>query len=128
MPDTPGLPCSRRAALCCAVPHQVAPICVYTSGKGSSAAGLTAAVVQDANSREFFLEVRRAGSPSTARHSTTASCTAQHGWRRGHMAGYTGTPLRTPQADGSAACLTALTCPGDPLTRPSPAGWRHGAG
>lgn len=38
---------------------QVAPICVYTSGKGSSAAGLTAAVVQDASSREFFLEVRR---------------------------------------------------------------------
>lgn len=37
---------------------KVAPICVYTSGKGSSAAGLTAAVVQDANSREFFLEVR----------------------------------------------------------------------
>ncbi|KAF8067409.1 MCM5 [Scenedesmus sp. PABB004] len=35
---------------------KVAPICVYTSGKGSSAAGLTAAVVQDANSREFFLE------------------------------------------------------------------------
>jgi DNA replication licensing factor MCM5 len=34
---------------------------VYTSGKGSSAAGLTAAVVQDANSREFFLEVRQAG-------------------------------------------------------------------
>jgi hypothetical protein len=31
---------------------------VYTSGKGSSAAGLTAAVVQDANSREFFLEVK----------------------------------------------------------------------
>jgi hypothetical protein len=30
---------------------------VYTSGKGSSAAGLTAAVVQDASSREFFLEV-----------------------------------------------------------------------
>lgn len=30
---------------------------MYTSGKGSSAAGLTAAVVQDANSREFFLEV-----------------------------------------------------------------------
>ncbi|WIA33295.1 hypothetical protein OEZ86_006435 [Tetradesmus obliquus] len=35
---------------------KVAPICVYTSGKGSSAAGLTAAVVQDASSREFFLE------------------------------------------------------------------------
>ena len=35
---------------------KVAPVCVYTSGKGSSAAGLTAAVVQDAGSREFYLE------------------------------------------------------------------------
>ena len=35
---------------------QVAPIGVYTSGKGSSAAGLTASVVRDANSREFYLE------------------------------------------------------------------------
>jgi len=35
---------------------KVAPISVYTSGKGSSAAGLTATVVQDANSREFYLE------------------------------------------------------------------------
>eukprot|EP00198_Chlamydomonas_reinhardtii_P000640 XP_001689975.1 minichromosome maintenance protein 5 [Chlamydomonas reinhardtii] len=35
---------------------RVAPIAVYTSGKGSSAAGLTATVVQDANSREFYLE------------------------------------------------------------------------
>ncbi|GIL54329.1 hypothetical protein Vafri_9903 [Volvox africanus] len=35
---------------------RVAPIAVYTSGKGSSAAGLTASVVQDANSREFYLE------------------------------------------------------------------------
>ncbi|MEW5314783.1 MAG: hypothetical protein WDW38_006253 [Sanguina aurantia] len=35
---------------------KVAPISVYTSGKGSSAAGLTASVVQDANSREFHLE------------------------------------------------------------------------
>lgn len=35
---------------------QVAPISVYTSGKGSSAAGLTAAVVQDPGSREFYLE------------------------------------------------------------------------
>ncbi|GAX74631.1 hypothetical protein CEUSTIGMA_g2079.t1 [Chlamydomonas eustigma] len=35
---------------------KVAPISVYTSGKGSSAAGLTATVVQDPNSREFYLE------------------------------------------------------------------------
>lgn len=35
---------------------QVAPIGVYTSGKGSSAAGLTASVVRDAASREFYLE------------------------------------------------------------------------
>jgi DNA replication licensing factor MCM5 len=36
---------------------KVAPICVYTSGKGSSAAGLTAAVVQEPGTREFYLEV-----------------------------------------------------------------------
>ncbi|RIB16945.1 MCM2/3/5 family-domain-containing protein [Gigaspora rosea] len=36
--------------------HQVAPVAVYTSGKGSSAAGLTAAVVRDAATREFRLE------------------------------------------------------------------------
>lgn len=35
---------------------KVAPIAVYTSGKGSSAAGLTATVVQDNNTREFYLE------------------------------------------------------------------------
>jgi len=35
---------------------QTAPIAVYTSGKGSSAAGLTASVVRDSGSREFFLE------------------------------------------------------------------------
>lgn len=35
---------------------KVAPISVYTSGKGSSAAGLTATVVQDASTREFYLE------------------------------------------------------------------------
>jgi DNA replication licensing factor MCM5 len=29
---------------------------VYTSGKGSSAAGLTATVVKDGNTNEFFLE------------------------------------------------------------------------
>ncbi|KAK7265137.1 hypothetical protein RJT34_32753 [Clitoria ternatea] len=33
-----------------------APIAVYTSGKGSSAAGLTASVIQDSSTREFYLE------------------------------------------------------------------------
>jgi len=36
--------------------HQVAPIGVYTSGKGSSAAGLTASVIRDPSSGEFHLE------------------------------------------------------------------------
>eukprot|EP00051_Salpingoeca_urceolata_P023233 m.391340 g.391340 ORF g.391340 m.391340 type:complete len:718 (+) comp20080_c0_seq19:195-2348(+) len=36
--------------------ERVAPVGVYTSGKGSSAAGLTASVVRDASSREFYLE------------------------------------------------------------------------
>lgn len=36
--------------------HKLAPICVYTSGKGSSAAGLTASVQRDPQSREFYLE------------------------------------------------------------------------
>lgn len=35
---------------------RVSPIAVYTSGKGSSAAGLTASVVRDTTSREFQLE------------------------------------------------------------------------
>ena len=35
---------------------RTAPIAVYTSGKGSSAAGLTASVIRDASSREFYLE------------------------------------------------------------------------
>jgi len=34
--------------------HQVAPVCVYTSGKGSSAAGLTASVIR--RNEEFVLE------------------------------------------------------------------------
>lgn len=38
--------------------EKVAPIAVYTSGKGSSAAGLTASIVRDPGSREFYLEVR----------------------------------------------------------------------
>lgn len=36
--------------------EKVAPIAIYTSGKGSSAAGLTASVQRDTNSREFYLE------------------------------------------------------------------------
>nr|ODN87819.1 minichromosome maintenance protein 5 (cell division control protein 46) [Cryptococcus depauperatus CBS 7841] len=36
--------------------EKVAPISVYTSGKGSSAAGLTASVQRDPVSREFYLE------------------------------------------------------------------------
>lgn len=36
--------------------EKVSPISVYTSGKGSSAAGLTASVQRDVNSREFYLE------------------------------------------------------------------------
>ncbi|KDD74918.1 mini chromosome maintenance complex MCM2/3/5 protein, partial [Helicosporidium sp. ATCC 50920] len=35
---------------------RAAPVAVYTSGKGSSAAGLTASVIRDARSREFYLE------------------------------------------------------------------------
>jgi len=36
--------------------QKVAPISVYTSGKGSSAAGLTAAIIRDPSSKEFQLE------------------------------------------------------------------------
>ncbi|KAF3155444.1 minichromosome maintenance protein 5 [Orbilia oligospora] len=36
--------------------EKVSPIAIYTSGKGSSAAGLTASVQRDAQSREFYLE------------------------------------------------------------------------
>jgi len=36
--------------------EKVAPIAVYTSGKGSSAAGLTASVIRDSQTREFYLE------------------------------------------------------------------------
>lgn len=36
--------------------EMVAPIGVYTSGKGSSAAGLTASVIRDASSRSFAIE------------------------------------------------------------------------
>jgi len=36
--------------------EKVAPIGVYTSGKGSSAAGLTASVVKEKGTREFYLE------------------------------------------------------------------------
>ena len=36
--------------------ERVAPICVYTSGKGSSAAGLTASIIKDSATGEFQLE------------------------------------------------------------------------
>uniref|UniRef100_A0A7S0RN97 DNA replication licensing factor MCM5 n=1 Tax=Pyramimonas obovata TaxID=1411642 RepID=A0A7S0RN97_9CHLO len=36
--------------------HKSAPIAVYTSGKGSSAAGLTASVIKDSQSGEAYLE------------------------------------------------------------------------
>lgn len=36
--------------------EKVAPVAVYTSGKGSSAAGLTASVQRDPSTREFYLE------------------------------------------------------------------------
>ncbi|KAI9685168.1 MAG: minichromosome maintenance protein 5 [Bathelium mastoideum] len=36
--------------------EKVSPIAIYTSGKGSSAAGLTASVQRDTNTREFYLE------------------------------------------------------------------------
>ncbi|KAJ2688217.1 minichromosome maintenance protein 5, partial [Coemansia spiralis] len=36
--------------------EKASPISIYTSGKGSSAAGLTASVIKDPTSREFYLE------------------------------------------------------------------------
>ncbi|KAL6043027.1 minichromosome maintenance protein 5 [Balamuthia mandrillaris] len=36
--------------------QKVAPIGVYTSGKGSSAAGLTASVIRESGTRQFYLE------------------------------------------------------------------------
>lgn len=36
--------------------EKCSPIAIYTSGKGSSAAGLTASVQRDSNTREFYLE------------------------------------------------------------------------
>ena len=53
----------KRQCNCCNRDHRAAnacwqaPIAVYTSGKGSSAAGLTASVIRDANTGEFYLEV-----------------------------------------------------------------------
>ena len=41
-----------------ATQQEVAPVGVFTSGKGSSAAGLTASVIRDPATREFYLEVR----------------------------------------------------------------------
>ena len=42
---------------------KTAPIAVYTSGKGSSAAGLTATVVKDSHG-EFYLEVSLSITPT----------------------------------------------------------------
>ena len=36
--------------------ERVAPVAVYTSGKGSSSAGLTASIIKDPSSGEFQLE------------------------------------------------------------------------
>jgi DNA replication licensing factor MCM5 len=36
--------------------EKVAPVGVYTSGKGSSAAGLTASVAKEKGTKEFYLE------------------------------------------------------------------------
>lgn len=41
---------------CCSVFTQVAPRGIYTSGKGSSAVGLTASVVRDTETRDLVLE------------------------------------------------------------------------
>ncbi len=43
---------------------KTAPIAVYTSGKGSSAAGLTASVIKDSHG-EFYLEARARSSHLT---------------------------------------------------------------
>ena len=60
---------------CTALPVQ-APIAVYTSGKGSSAAGLTASVIRDANG-EFYLEVRPSPHPVLLHLSVTSQCTCK---------------------------------------------------
>ncbi|QSL64952.1 hypothetical protein MERGE_002256 [Pneumocystis wakefieldiae] len=52
LPDDPGTAKSQLLKFV----EKVAPIAVYTSGKGSSAAGLTASIQRDAASREFYLE------------------------------------------------------------------------
>lgn len=36
--------------------QKIFPVCIYTSGKGSSAAGLTAAIIKDNSTKEFHLE------------------------------------------------------------------------
>lgn len=42
--------------LCCRQVEEFSPRAVYTSGKASTAAGLTAAVVKDEESHEFVIE------------------------------------------------------------------------
>lgn len=43
-------------SVCCRHVEEFSPRAVYTSGKASSAAGLTAAVVRDEESHEFVIE------------------------------------------------------------------------
>uniref|UniRef100_A0A8B9YXC7 DNA replication licensing factor MCM5 n=1 Tax=Buteo japonicus TaxID=224669 RepID=A0A8B9YXC7_9AVES len=53
----PGGPCVSSSSSGFAVPGLLCPPSgVYTSGKGSSAAGLTASVIRDPSSRSFFME------------------------------------------------------------------------
>ena len=43
--------------------HKITPRGIYTSGKGSSAVGLTASVVRDPETKEMVLESGRVQSP-----------------------------------------------------------------
>jgi len=89
-----GMPLNTQVCVC-RLSHAwwQAPIAVYTSGKGSSAAGLTASVIRDANTGEFYLEVgdllpglhdRTLRSSRTAMFVTYVHCRCLS--RDGHMA------------------------------------------
>lgn len=57
--------------------HKMTPRGIYTSGKGSSAVGLTASVVRDPESGDMVLE--------SGAHSSVV-CLHRHGHHRGHHA------------------------------------------